>query len=507
MKSRLLYLFLLLLLITGSCKKEGIKINEGVYRYDADTLYTRIYRLIDLREYELAFTELQFYLRFLSDEERREFDLQNLFAKYVIEAQDSLEDMVENYIKIFPFLGPSDAEAAYQILIYRSSLMGDLEKVALVVASKADRGRAEAGIYYFLSYTFFNLRMYREANNYLDCLITIAPDHPATSYLVFKIRGKKPEYRAESIIAMQNLFNSDKSEGILVPIAQNFHIPAMMNKDWERIGMYLLSSDNYRVRLVAYSEIPIFFARKRDEESLYLILKRQILQKDYRLFSLALRSLLYVYDRPYVVVERLKEEFADHPFVKSLYARYLLSLGGEYVSQSIDPFIEALEKENNIEILYDAFDAFRSSSSLFKLKSFIEELLYMYPYSIELYNLYKKMNPYGISDELFERYFERIPESVNRYILLSSISDDRKKKEYYLLKGLENYRGDCAILVELLRLYSDCEAERFDLAFKKHLKNYLNIDELYRCTGYMNDVDKKRYGDLISKGVREGCVN
>ncbi len=478
---------------------------EVRHRTDASTLYTRIYRLIDLKEYDLAFSELSFYLNFLSREELRNFDIQNLFAKYIIEGEDTLENTIENYVRFFQFFGSSDAEAIYQMLMYRSVSEKDTERAALIVASKADAGRGEAGLYFFLAYTFYNLRLKEQANRYLDCLISIAPYHSATSYLIFRMRGKKPDYRAEAVEALKNLYVKEASPVVAATVAMNFHIPSMMNKEWEDIGKSLLKSENYAVRSAAYSEIPIFFARKGDDENLYHLLKAQILANDYRLFSLAARSLLYVRKESHIVISRLKREFPEHPFINALYAKYLVSLSQENINEAAGLYLAALEKENNIEIFYEAADLFSKTSDIFKLKSFAEELLFKYPYHTELYNIYRIISSGSADDKLFGRYFEHLSESPYRYVLFSYIAAEQQEKERYLLDALKIYGGDCSILSEILRLYSDCKSGDFTKAYNNVIRKYAVKDDFYRCIKFMSENEREKYYSLVQSGSKKGC--
>ncbi|MCX7957481.1 MAG: hypothetical protein N3B13_00345 [Deltaproteobacteria bacterium] len=507
MKNRIFLIALILSLTALSCKSDTgtTSAKNQTARPDIGVLYTRIFRLIDIKECDLAFSELKFYLRFYSAGERKKFDIQNLFAKYILEGEDPLDNVVENYARLFEFFDSSDAEAVYQMLMYRSSGEKDIERAALIVASKADEGRSDAGLYYFLAYTFYNLRMREQANRYLDCLITIAPSHRAVSNLVFRIRGKKPDYRAEAVESLRNLYAREITPVVYANIAMNFHIPAMMNREWEEAGRGLLENENYMVKSVAYSEIPIFYARKGDGETLYRLLKSQILANDYRLFSFAARSLLYVYKEPHTVIDRLKKEFEGSPFVSVLSAKYLLSLGADYINEAKGLFLSALEKDNNIEIFYEAADVFSRTSEIFKLKSFAEELLFKYPYHFQLYNIYRRIAPDAASDRFFSRYFEHIPESPGKYLIFSSVVSEIEMKKKYLSEGLSAYRGDCSIIMEILRLYSDCKSENFNEFFNDRVKNYAAKEDFYRCIKLAGEDEKDRFYELVSKGVRRGC--
>ncbi len=513
MKSKGVLIFLISGILIGLCNncididRDNVReVSSNVSKkIPIENLYTRIYRFIDYKEYEIAFSELSFYLRFYSSDEIRRLNLQNLFAKYIIEGEDSLENTLENYVRLFDFFNAMDAEAIYQMLMYRSVSERDAERAALIMAKKADQGRGDAGIYFFLVNTFYNLKMRELANRYLDCLLVIAPDHPATSYLLFKIRGKRPDYRSEAVESLKNLYYKDSSITTLLTVAMNFHIPSMMNREWIEIGNSLLGSEIYRVKSVAYSEIPIFFARNNDSESIYKLLKSQILNNDYRLFSLAGRSLLYVHKEPYLVIDRLRREYNDHIFVKALYARYLISLGQDYLNDAANLYIEVLEKDNNIEMFYEALEIFRRTSELFKLRSFAEELLFKYPYNIELYNIYRNIFLNVVDDDLLKRYFEHLPESPDRYILFSYNYSDIEDRAEYLLNGLKIYKGDCRIILELLKLYSDCKANDFRIVYRDYIKQYVSKADLKRCFEFMDEKDANKYNLLVKKGIKEGC--
>ncbi len=486
MRIRLFQILFFATLFFTSCSTED-KVaakSENYVKPDLSTLYTRAYRFIDLKEYNLAFSDLAFYLRFFSLNELLDFDMQNLFAKYIIEGEDSLENIVDNYSRLFDFFSSADAEAIYQMLMYRSHNESDIERIALIVASKVDANRVEAGLYFFLAYTFFQLKIRDQANRYLDCLIDIAPYHRATSYLAFRIRGKKPFYRLESTESLKNLFYKENTPDVSSTVAMNFHIPSMINKEWEDIGRMLLDHQNYETKIIAYSEIPIFFAKNGDGERLYLYLKNQIINNDYKLFSLVARSLLYVYKEPHTIIDRLKREFAEHPFVMALTAKYLLSLSHDNINDAAQLYLNALERDNNVEIFNEALDVFSRTSDIFKLKSFAEELLFKYPYNVELYNVYKIISS-NINDDFFSRYFEHIPDSPNKYLILSYIVSQPETKRRYLLDGLKVYREDCSIILELLKLYSNYNNDDFAIAYNKYLKDYIGRDDFYRCIKFI----------------------
>ncbi len=490
-----------------TCKEREKSEGHGpVGRPELESVYAKVYRLIEYGEYNLAFSELAYYLRFYTLEERKGFDIQNLFAKYIIEGSDSLENTIDNYARLFEFFNSADAEAVYQMLMYRSANESDLERAALIVASKVDKGSTDAGLYFFLTYTFYNLKMREQSDRYLDCLLSIAPHHPATSYLVFKIRGKRPNFRALAVDALRTLFYRDGSPSALRTIALNFHIPAMMNKEWEEIAFALLNSRDFQTRLLAYSEIPIFFARNNDAEALYKILKSQIVEKNYRLFSLATRSLLYVYKEPYVVVDRLRREFTDNPFVLMLYAKYLISTSPDNLNDAVQLCMDALEKDNNIEMLLESVELLSNTSNIFKLKSFAEELLFRYPYYIDLYNIYRTISSNSGKVDIFERYFEHIPESIERYLLFSYIVDNLKYKEGYLLNGLNVYKGDCRLIIELLDVENRCEAGDFFKKYNELIKNYVTKEEMLSCISKMEENRKVIYLSLVNQGKRGHCA-
>lgn len=491
-------LFSLFSLIISCVDNLEISNESKSHKYEISNLYNRVYKLIEIKEYDIAFSELGFYLQFYSRTEINNFDIQNLFAKYIFEGEDSLENIVENYAKLFDFFDSSDSEAIYQMMMYKSVEEKEREQIALIVASKVDAGRIDAGLYYFLAYTFHNLNMKEQANRYLDCLISIAPFHRATSNLILKIRGKKPKYKAEFVEALKNLFYNEETLSSYATIASNFHIPAMMNIEWENIGKKLLKNEYIIVQDIAYSEIPIFFAQKGDADTLYSLLKEQILQNNYKYFSLISRSILYVYKEPYVVVERIRKEFEGHPFASALYAKYLLSLSADRIYEAIQSYLQAIEKDNNIDIFYEAADLLKKSSVAFKLKPFIEELLFKYPYHIDLYTMYKDISSNSISDEFYFRYFEQISDSPDKYLIFSSVAENFEMKKRILLEGLKNYGTDCRVLISILRLYID--RPRHDLleVYKNNIKNFTSSSHFYQCLRYIDEDEGKRYLSLLN---------
>lgn len=508
MKNKKSYFLLFVLLAFIACSPSKKSIEPIISaKPEIGTVYSRVYKFIEYGEYNLAFSELKDYLRFYSPEERIGFDIQNIFAKYIIEGNDSLENIIENYVRLFDFFDSSDAESVYQMIMYRSSNESNLERAALIVAQKADNGSSEAGLYFFLAYTFYNLKMREQADKYLDCLINIAPQHPATANLMFRIRGKKPNYRAFAVEALRTLYYRDKSPSVLGLITSNFHIPSMINKEWENIAQTLIDYNLYNVQLISYSEIPIFFARNNNGEALYNLLKKQILANNYRLFSLVMRSLLYVYKEPYVIVDRLKREFINHPFVLMLQAQYLVSLSSDNIMDAAQLCINALEKSNNIEIFFDSVEIFRKTSEMFKLKSFAEELLFKYPYYRDLYNIYKIISSNTEVEDIFPRYFEHISESVEKYMISSNVMSDLSKKREYILNGLRIYKGDCSLILELLNIESSCEAGDFSNNYKAHIKDYVMKDEILFCINKMDEKRQKVYLSLVNEGRKDECAD
>ena len=506
MANRILLLLIFGLMLFISCKPENrAEMPKGRVRADIEQVYTRAYKFLGFKEYEVAFGELENLLPLYNESELERLDLQNLFARYIIEGEDSLENIIKNYVRLFDFFKSSDAEAIYQMIMYRSSLNSDMEKAALIVASQADKGVSDAGIYFFLANTFYNLKLKDKANEYLDCLIGIAPNHPATSYLLFKFRGKRPEYRAQSVYSLRNMFYNDKSLANLDTVASNFHIPSMMNKEWRDIGWALLKSRDYGLRQIAYSEIPIFFAREKDSETLYELLKEAIREEDYTLFRLASRSLLYVHPEPQAVVGRLKNEFSDHPYIFTLYAKYLLNLSQDNLKEATEWYIKALERQNNLEIFFEAVELFKRTSEFFKLKAFAEELLFMYPYYPELYKIYSDMSGGEIDRDKLMRYFEHLPVSVERYSLFSYLVDGSGEKERILLDGLRVFNSDCRLVIQLLNLYRDCQFKRFPEIHRSTLKDIVSQDDLNRCLIYLKSEDRERFASMIKSGKREGC--
>lgn len=465
-------------------------------------LYTRLYRLIEHREYDLAFSEAEYFIALYPPEDVSKLDLQNLFAKYIIEGDDGLENVIRNYSRLFRFFSASDAEAIFQMIIYRSHIEADAERAALMVAQMADSGMSEAGIYYFLAYTFYNLKMREQANRYLDCLITIAPAHPATSDLIFRMRGRRRDFRGEAVEALRNLFFKDSSYNSRLTVAKNFHIPSLMNSEWRDIASRLLADRMSYVRLVAFSEIPIFFARQNDIEMLYRIIRDSLRDRDYALFTLALRSLLYVHKEPEVVINRIRTEFPDHPYSDIIYAKYLIAVSPDNLHSAIDLFITALTKENNLEVFMEAVDLFRRSSLLFRFRAFGEELMFIYPYYQELFRQSRIIS--GEKGDL-ERYFEHLPESVDRYIIYSQISPERSTSEGYLIRGVRAFPSDCAVIIELMKHSADCKNRGFFEIYIGELKGIIKKENLIRCIAYIDDKRKEDYLAMIESNRRDWC--
>lgn len=487
-----------------SCQRERpviIESNRSSIQ-DIGLLYTRIYRLIDYREYELAFSEAEYFIALYPSEDISKLDLQNLFAKYIIEGNDSLENVIRNYSRLFRFFSASDAEAIFQMIIYRSHVETDAERAALMAAQMADSGMSEAGIYYFLTHIFYNLKMREQANRYLDCLITIAPAHPATSDLIFRMRGKRRDFRGEAVEALRSLFFKDSSYNSRLTVAKNFYIPSLMNNEWRDIASRLLTDRMSYVRLVAFSEIPIFFARENDNEMLYRILRDALRDGDYTLFSLALRSLLYVHKEPEAVINRIRTEFPDHPYSDIIYAKYLMAVSPASLNSAMELFITALTKENNLEVFMEAVDLFRRSSLVFKLRAFGEELMFMYPYYQELFRQSRIIS--GERGDL-ERYFEHLPESVDRYIIYSQISLEKSTSEGYLIRGVRAFPSDCALIIELMKHSADCNNRGFFEIYTGELKDIIKKENLIRCIAYVDDKRKEDYLAMIKSNRREWC--
>ncbi|MCX7943812.1 MAG: hypothetical protein N2746_04825 [Deltaproteobacteria bacterium] len=502
-----LILCIKLFLLSIDCQKDSVNHTQKdkPFKPDLETLYTRIYRLIEYGEYDIAFSEMAYMLNFYTQEERKNFDIQNLFAKYIIEGHGSLENIIENYTKIFDVLDSSDAEALYQIIMYHFNKEGNIEKAISFATSKVEKGNNRPGLYFFLAYTFYNFKMWELAYKYLDCLITLAPNHVATSYLTFRVRGKKPNYKAEAVESLRNLIVNDKSQNIDITVATNFHIPAMINREWEKIGDLLLHSNNYLVKRIAYSEIPIFYAQKGNSDKLYQAMKEQIMHNDYQLFSLVSRSLLYIFKDPIIVIDRLKADFGEHPFIMALSAKFLVSEGLNNLVEATNLFMKALEQDNNIDIFFEAVDLFRRTSLIFKLKPFAEELIYKYPYNTDLYESYRLISSDPTNDEFFKKYLELLPESVNKYLILISISKNIETKEKFLLEGLKAFKDDCNLILEIIKLYNRCEADNFIKAYRTNLSRYITLNEINECLKFVNEEERVKLYNLAYKGKKEGC--
>jgi tetratricopeptide (TPR) repeat protein len=501
----LLPVLIILILFTCSRQEERLKPPLKPERTGIEQVYTRVYKFLGYKEYEVAFDELERVLPLYGEEDLKRLDLQNLFAKYIIEGEDTLENIIRNYNRFFRYFKSSDAEGIYQVIMYRASISQELERLPLIAESQAGKVKSPAGIYFILTRTYFGFRQRDKTNEYLDCLITLAPDHPATSRLIFDMRGKKLEYRSQSVNSLRDIFYNDSIYSNLETVALNFHIPSMMNREWRDIGWSLLKSRDYRLRQIAYSEIPIFFAREGDSDALYELLREAIREGDYTLFRLAARSLLYVHPEPQSVVGRIKNEFSDHPYIFTLYAKHLMNLSANNLKEATEWYIKALERENNIEIFFEAVDLFRRTSEFFKLKAFAEELLFMYPYDGELYKIYSEMCGGNIDSDRLMRYFEQLPISVDRYALFSHLLTNLADRERILLDGLKVFQSDCTLVIQLLNLYQDCQFGRFPEIYRQRLKGIISQGDIDRCLTYLKGEERERIASMIKNGKREGC--